>query len=176
MACSTVRSVLVDKATVTPIATISRLIPKQTSQATSTIPRLLIPTSTSSSSESLFATSSSSTPQPDDLRAPPAFSSVSGTTAATTPTTTATPISANASTKTVPIAPRPRFIPRNRRSLTSSGGDSSNWAILFPGTTTCFFYCPAQPSPGIELWLFYVDSLFVHSSRSFTRKFQAIAK
>ncbi|KAF9339206.1 hypothetical protein BGZ91_006706 [Linnemannia elongata] len=138
MACSTVRSVLVDKATVTPIATISRLIPKQTSQATSTIPRLLIPTSTSSSSESLFATSSSSTPQPDDLRAPPAFSSVSGTTAATTPTTTATPISANASTKTAPIAPRPRFIPRNRRSLTSSGGDSSNWAILFPGQGSQF--------------------------------------
>ncbi|KAG9069799.1 hypothetical protein KI688_009124 [Linnemannia hyalina] len=138
MACSTVRSIMVDKAAVTPIATISRLIPKQTTQATSTVPRLLIPTATSSSSDSLFATTSSSTPQPDDLRAPPAFSSVPGTTAATTTTTTTTPISTNASTKTTPIAPRPRFIPRNRRSLTSSGSDSSNWAILFPGQGSQF--------------------------------------
>ncbi|KAF8936795.1 hypothetical protein BGZ47_009330 [Haplosporangium gracile] len=139
MACSTVRSVMVDKATGTPIAaTISRLIPRQTTaQATSTVPRL-IPTATfSSSSESHFTTSSSSAPQPDDLRVPLAFNSVSSTTTATTASTT-TPISANASTKTIPVAPRPRFIPRNRRSLTSTGGDSSNWAILFPGQGSQF--------------------------------------
>ncbi|KAF9101182.1 hypothetical protein BGX29_005905 [Mortierella sp. GBA35] len=138
---------MVDKATATPIATISRLIPKQTT----TIPRLLIPTATSTSttfasSESPFTTSSlssasssssSTAPQLDDLRAP--VFSVSGT--PTTTTTATTPISTNASTKTpnsVPIAPRPRFIPRNRRSLMSSGGDSSNWAILFPGQGSQF--------------------------------------
>ncbi|KAF9184655.1 hypothetical protein BGZ51_003198 [Haplosporangium sp. Z 767] len=37
-----------------------------------------------------------------------------------------------------PAVPKPRFIPRNRRSLMSSGGDSNNWAILFPGQGSQF--------------------------------------
>ncbi|KAG0272116.1 hypothetical protein BGZ95_012147 [Linnemannia exigua] len=151
MACSTIRSVMVDKASVTPIATISRLVSKQTSSSSTTpaaIPRLVIPSSTTSTSESLLSLSSlftATTPQPDDLRAPaPVLNStaVSGITS----TSTTRPILASASTATttkasgssVPIAPRPRFIPRNRRSLTSSGGDSSNWAILFPGQGSQF--------------------------------------
>ncbi|KAF9901724.1 hypothetical protein EC991_005763 [Linnemannia zychae] len=150
MACSTVRSVMIDKTTVAPIATISRLVSKQTSQSSppaTTIPRLVIPSTSathSSSMESLASLFTATAPQPDDLRAPaPVFNSnVSGTT-----TSSPRPISANASTTTtttmasssVPVAPRPRFIPRNRRSLTSSGGDSTNWAILFPGKGTLFF-------------------------------------
>ncbi|KAK3830367.1 MAG: hypothetical protein J3R72DRAFT_258177 [Linnemannia gamsii] len=167
MACSTVRSIMVDKAAVAPIPTIARLVSKQTSSsttATTAIPRLVIPSSTAStSSESLLSLFTATTPQPDDLRAPaPVFNSsvVSGT------TSTTRPISANASTTTttkasstsVPTAPRPRFIPRNRRSLMSSGGDSSNWAILFPGTIShipshCFFLYTRKLPAGCRLLL-----------------------
>ncbi|KAF9359107.1 hypothetical protein BGX26_000128 [Mortierella sp. AD094] len=156
MACTTVRSAILDKAA--PIATISRLIPKPTASRSTTaatvvapvtrIPSILSSPSTEHSTPSLDSTSSCSPllSQVTSKTQHPfisASTTTATTTSTTTPTTTAaysaasTTVSLKSATSTQTVA-RPRFVPRNRRSLMSSGSDSNNWAILFPGQGSQF--------------------------------------
>ncbi|KAG0234365.1 hypothetical protein BGX31_004590 [Mortierella sp. GBA43] len=118
MACASVRSTLLDKAA--PIAAIARSLPTAT--------RVPLVPAYISTAEHITSTTSKS-PQAA------AVSSISATPAVSASIHTAAP---STTTAALPTISRPRFVPRNRRSLTSSGGDSNNWAILFPGQGSQF--------------------------------------
>ncbi|KAF9204390.1 hypothetical protein BGZ49_005372, partial [Haplosporangium sp. Z 27] len=143
MACTTVRSAILEKAA--PIATISRLVTKPivsktatsierttaTQQSLESVSPLLSQESTKTQQNSSFnSTSSTATSTPTTTTTTPSSTPV------TTYTTNASvPLKSTTSTQTVA---RPRFVPRNRRSIMSSGSDSNKWAILFPGQGSQF--------------------------------------
>ncbi|KAF8955536.1 hypothetical protein BGZ46_002611, partial [Entomortierella lignicola] len=136
MACTTVRSAILEKAA--PIATISRLVTKPIVSKTATsIERTTTQQQQSLESVSPLLSQESKTQQ---------NSSFNSTSTTTSPTTTTTPVTTYTTSTSVPLksttstqtVARPRFVPRNRRSIMSSGSDSNKWAILFPGQGSQF--------------------------------------
>ncbi|KAF9434972.1 hypothetical protein BGZ76_007110 [Entomortierella beljakovae] len=132
MACTTIRPVILDKAT--PIANMCRLLPNpNTSRSTATVATMVAPMTRSTSSVPIVAPCS-----PSLLDTPKASQHPSTTTyTSSSHSSTPNPVSLKSAAPTQTVA-RPRFIPRNRRSLMSSGSDSNNWAILFPGQGSQF--------------------------------------
>ncbi|GJJ77153.1 [acyl-carrier-protein] S-malonyltransferase [Entomortierella parvispora] len=146
MACSSVRSAVVDKVTAAPITTLARgILPRTSRSSTTSAPR-------ATSSPILSSTSPLPSPRPASQNlirtssTAPVYS-VSWPTHSSSSSNASSPPTAPATASTITSKPSPavvspsrsnRFVPRNRRSLTSAGGHSNNWAILFPGQGSQF--------------------------------------